>query len=70
MSAASRVAERVARACDLCELACTAPCRLLAAPVARAAHVQVAIADEDYVTAAQIRDHPWMRLHADIEMHK
>ncbi|KIZ05996.1 hypothetical protein MNEG_1969 [Monoraphidium neglectum] len=32
--------------------------------------MEVAIADEDYVTAAQIRDHPWMRLHADIEMHK
>lgn len=31
---------------------------------------QEAVAQEDYVTAAQIRDHPWMRIHGDIEMHK
>lgn len=32
--------------------------------------MEEAVASEDYVTAAQIRDHPWMRMHGDIEMHK
>lgn len=32
--------------------------------------MEEAVAQEDYVTAAQIRDHPWMRMHGDIEMHK
>lgn len=32
--------------------------------------MEEAIAIEDYASAAQIRDHPWMRMHADIDMHR
>ncbi|GBF87861.1 hypothetical protein Rsub_00573 [Raphidocelis subcapitata] len=32
--------------------------------------MEEAVAQEDYSLAAQLRDHHWMRLHSDIEMHK
>lgn len=32
--------------------------------------MEEAVAEEDYNMAARLRDHPWMRMHSDIEMHK
>jgi hypothetical protein len=32
--------------------------------------LQEAVAEEDYSRAAALRDHPWMRMHSDIETHK
>jgi hypothetical protein len=31
--------------------------------------MEVAVSDEDYEQAARLRDHPWMRLAEDINMH-
>jgi hypothetical protein len=32
--------------------------------------MEVAVQDENYEAAARIRDHPWMRLAEDINMHR
>lgn len=32
--------------------------------------MEVAVREEDYEQAAKLRDHPWMRLAEDINMHK
>jgi hypothetical protein len=32
--------------------------------------MEVAVREEDYGAAARIRDHPWMRLAEDINMHR
>lgn len=32
--------------------------------------MEVAIREEDYKEAARLRDHPWMRLADDINMHR
>jgi hypothetical protein len=32
--------------------------------------MEVAVREEDYAAAARIRDHPWMRLAEDINMHR
>jgi len=42
----------------------------LAATTHHLPQLQEAVAQEDYALAANLRDHPWMRMHADIEMHK
>ena len=47
----------------------SAPGARTAAPSPRRAP-QEAVAQEDYGLAAQLRDHPWMRIHADIETSK
>jgi hypothetical protein len=32
--------------------------------------MEVAVREEDYSEAARLRDHPWMRLAEDINMHR
>lgn len=32
--------------------------------------MEEAVAQEDYDLAARLRDHHWMRLHSDVEMHR
>jgi hypothetical protein len=32
--------------------------------------MEVAVREEDYGEAARLRDHPWMRLAEDINMHR
>ena len=32
--------------------------------------LEVAVSEENYKEATRIRDHPWMRMSSDIELHK